>query len=80
MSAENEREGEADGRTENKIAQVLLDSKYGDSPYVLARAILQAINFAAHQSAYDELAKRCNQLEHLVGSIAELLRKDMTNE
>ena len=29
---------------------------------------------------YDDLAKRANQLEHLVGSIAGLLRKDMTNE
>ena len=63
MSAENEREGEADGRTENKIAQVLLDSKYGDSPYVLARAILQAINFAAHQQAMQALQARVKELE-----------------
>jgi hypothetical protein len=34
----------------------------------------------ASEEEYTRLAKRCNQLEYLVGQIAMLLRKDMTSE
>jgi hypothetical protein len=33
-----------------------------------------------YDAAHTKLAKRCNQLEHLVGSIADLLRRDITSE
>ena len=42
-------------------------------------SIQRIVDSMVTEAEYAHLAKRCNQLEHLVGEISRLLRRDMTD-